>query len=126
MTTSSYDSLFINELLSETEDTKREHIINQLQTHLFELESNNQYVDELSQKFMKLQNEFKRLAVSKKQIEWELNNKIFLLQQANEELSYKYVSAQKQIQILMDSIEPVPIVASSATVCSSKPVDAAY
>ena len=104
MTTSSYDSLFINELLSETEDTKREHIINQLQTHLFELESNNQYVDELSQKFMKLQNEFKRLAVSKKQIEWELNNKICLLQQANEELSYKYVSAQKQIQILMDSI----------------------
>ena len=47
MMTSSYECSFINELLIDS-DTRKDNIINQLQTHVFELESNNQYVDELS------------------------------------------------------------------------------
>ena len=103
MATSTYDCSFIDDIMSETDDTKRENIIHQLKTHLIELENNNKFVDELSQKFASLQDEFKRLSISKKQIEIELNNKISLLQLENERLTSKYISAKEQINLLINN-----------------------
>lgn len=103
MATSTYECSFIDDILSETDDIKREGIINQLKNHLIELENNNKFVEDLSQKFTTLQDEFKRLSLSKKQIETELNNKISLLQLENERLTNKYISAQEQINSMINS-----------------------
>lgn len=103
MATSTYDCSFIDDILSETDDIKRENIINQLKTHLIELENNNKFVDELSQKFSLLQDEFKRLSISKKQIESELNNKISVLQLENERLTNKYISAKEQLHSMLNN-----------------------
>ena len=86
-----YECSFIDDILSETDDGKRENIINQLKSHLIELENNNKFVDELSNRFSSLQEEFKALSYSKKQIETELNAKINNLQKDNEKIRNKYI-----------------------------------
>lgn len=98
-----YECSFIDDILSETDDIKRENIINQLKSHLVELENNNKFVDELSRKFSSLQEEFRTLSYSKKQIETELNSKITILQKENEKINNKYISAKEQIQSLMNT-----------------------
>ena len=96
-----YECSFIDDILSETDDGKRENIINQLKSHLIELENNNKFVDELSNRFSSLQEEFKALSYSKKQIETELNAKINNLQKDNEKITNKYISAKEQIKQLL-------------------------
>ena len=98
-----YECSFIDDILSETDDIKRENIINQLKSHLVELENNNKFVDELSRKFSSLQEEFRTLSYSKKQMETELNSKITILQKENEKINNKYISAKEQIQSLMNT-----------------------
>ena len=98
-----YECSYIDDILSETDDIKRENIINQLKSHLVELENNNKFVDELSRKFSSLQEEFRTLSYSKKQMETELNSKITILQKENEKINNKYISAKEQIQSLMNT-----------------------
>ena len=86
MNTNSFDNTFIEDVLSESDETKREEIINQLKQNLYELENSNIIVEELSNKFTSLQREFKSLSLSKKQI---FNN--------------KYISTKNQIKTLISN-----------------------
>ena len=101
MNSNSLESTFIENLLSESNETRREEIINQLKQHLYELENNNKIVDDLNNKFLSLQEEFKTLSKSKKQIEFDLNSKISSLQSENEILNDKYNSSKNQIKSLI-------------------------
>ena len=92
----SFESTFIENILSEPDESKREEIINQLKQHLYELENNNKIVDDLSNKFFSLQEEFKSLSLSKKQIEFDLNSKINNLESEKEILNNKYISSKNQ------------------------------
>ena len=94
----SFESTFIENILSEPDESKREEIINQLKQHLYELENNNKIVDDLSNKFFSLQEEFKSLSLSKKQIEFDLNSKINNLENEKEILNNKYISSKNQIK----------------------------
>lgn len=94
----SFESTFIENILSEPDESKREEIINQLKQHLYELENNNKIVDDLSNKFFSLQEEFKSLSLSKKQIEFDLNSKINNLESEKEILNNKYISSKNQIK----------------------------
>ena len=94
----SFESTFIENILSELDESKREEIINQLKQHLYELENNNKIVDDLSNKFFSLQEEFKSLSLSKKQIEFDLNSKINNLESEKEILNNKYISSKNQIK----------------------------
>ena len=98
MNSNSLESSFIENILSEPDETKREEIINQLKQHLYELENNNKIVDDLSNKFFSLQEEFKSLSLSKKQIEFDLNSKINNLESEKEILNNKYISSKNQIK----------------------------
>ena len=98
MNSNSLESTFIENLLSESNETRREEIINQLKQHLYELENNNKIVDDLSNKFFSLQEEFKSLSLSKKQIEFDLNSKINNLESEKEILNNKYISSKNQIK----------------------------
>lgn len=98
-----YEVSYIDDILSETDEAKRETIINDLKAHLVELENNNKFVDDLSRKFSALQNEFKNLSISKKQIEGDLTRKISSLQTDNEKLNNKYISAKEQIKTIISN-----------------------
>ena len=97
----SFESTFIENILSEPDESKREEIINQLKQHLYELENNNKIVDDLNNKFLSLQEDFKILSKSKKQIEFDLNTKISNLQSEYEILNDKYNSSKNQIKSLI-------------------------
>ena len=98
MNSNTLENTFIENLLSESNESKREEIINQLKQHLYELENNNKIVDDLSNKFFSLQEEFKSLSLSKKQIEFDLNSKINNLENEKEILNNKYISSKNQIK----------------------------
>ncbi len=103
MNTNSFDNTFIEDVLSEADETKREEIINQLKQNLYELENSNIIVEELSNKFTSLQREFKSLSLSKKQIESDLNSKINNLESEKEILNNKYISTKNQIKTLISN-----------------------
>ena len=103
MNTNSFDNTFIEDALSESDETKREEIINQLKQNLYELENSNIIVEELSNKFTSLQREFKSLSLSKKQIESDLNSKINNLESEKEILNNKYISTKNQIKTLISN-----------------------
>ena len=103
MNTNSFDNTFIEDVLSESDETKREEIINQLKQNLYELENSNIIVEELSNKFTSLQREFKSLSLSKKQIESDLNSKINNLESEKEILNNKYISTKNQIKTLISN-----------------------
>ena len=96
----SFETTFIENILSEPDESKREEIINQLKQHLYELENNNKIVDVLNNKFLSLQEEFKTLSKSKKQIELDLNSKISTLQSDYKILNDKYNLSKTQIKNL--------------------------
>ena len=103
MNTNSFDNPFIENIISESDENKKEEIINQLKQHLYELENSNIIVEELSNKFTSLQKEFKSLSLSKKQIESDLNSKINNLLSENEILNNKYISTKNQIKTLISN-----------------------
>ena len=103
MNTNSFDNPFIENIISESDENKKEEIINQLKQHLYELENSNIIVEELSNKFTSLQKEFKSLFLSKKQIESDLNSKINNLLSENEILNNKYISTKNQIKTLISN-----------------------
>ena len=103
MNTNSFDNTFMENILSESDETKKEEIINQLKQHLYELENSNIIVEELSNKFTSLQKEFKSLSLSKKQIESDLNSKINNLESEKEILNNKYISTKNQIKSLISN-----------------------
>ena len=103
MNTNSFDNTFMENILSESDETKKEEIINQLKQHLYELENSNIIVEELSNKFTSLQREFKSLSLSKKQIESDLNSKINNLESEKEILNNKYISTKNQIKTLISN-----------------------
>ena len=54
MNTNSFDNPFIENIISESDETKKEEIINQLKQHLYELENSNIIIEELNNKITSL------------------------------------------------------------------------